>query len=155
MYVSQDNESMRSLTISIEENPSEEDVELLIHKLVEFNDTKAEKENWQALAIFIRDENRHIIGGLNGHTHWNWLFIRHLWVEDLHRGKGYGRMLVTRAEKEALRRGCRSSWVDTFDFQAFSFYQKTGYEVFGILDDFPPGHKRYFLFKRILVPNLS
>jgi GNAT superfamily N-acetyltransferase len=138
------------LSISIEQDPSEEDVNTLIQNLVRYNSTKAEKEEWQALAIFIRNENRQIIGGLNGYTHWKWLYIRQLWVNETFRDKGFGRMLMDRAENEAFERGCHSSWVDTFDFQALPFYQKLGYEVFGILEDFPPGHRRYFLHKSII-----
>jgi hypothetical protein len=40
--------------------------------------------------------------------------------------------------------------LDTFDFQAEAFYLKGGYEMFGILDDCPPGHKRFFLRKTLV-----
>jgi len=141
---------MFNFNISLEDCPSEEDISILIHNLVQFNDSRAEKENWQALAVFVRDVHRQIVGGLNGHTHWGWLTIRHLWLDESLRELGYGSKLMSYAENEALRRGCLHSWVDTFDFQALSFYQKLGYEVFGILEDFPPGHKRYFLNKKLL-----
>ncbi|HEY3138703.1 MAG TPA: GNAT family N-acetyltransferase, partial [Blastocatellia bacterium] len=39
---------------------------------------------------------------------------------------------------------------DTYDFQALGFYQKRGYEVFGLLEGFPTGYRRYFLQKRRL-----
>jgi hypothetical protein len=39
--------------------------------------------------------------------------------------------------------------LDTFDFQVKAFYEKLGYELFGILDDCPPGHRRYFLKKAL------
>ena len=52
------------------------------------------------------------------------------------------------AEARALERGCHSAWVDTFSFQAPGFYPKLGYTVFGELD-YPPGHKRIFLQKRL------
>ena len=52
------------------------------------------------------------------------------------------------AEMRALERGCHSAWVDTFSFQAPGFYPRLGYEVFGELD-YPPGHKRIFLQKRL------
>lgn len=39
--------------------------------------------------------------------------------------------------------------LDTFDFQAKDFYLKNGYEVFGVLEDCPKGHKRYYLKKNI------
>ena len=33
------------------------------------------------------------------------------------------------------------------NFQAKDFYIKHGYEVFGVLDDCPKGHKRYYMKK--------
>ena len=90
------------------------------------------------------------MGGLHGYTHWGWLFISHLWVAEALRGQGYGTELVARAEHEAARRGCRRAYLDTYDFQALGFYQKRGYEVFGLLEGFPTGHRRYFLQKRRL-----
>ena len=40
-------------------------------------------------------------------------------------------------------------WLDTFSFQARRFYEKLGYVVFGELPDYPAGHSRYFLQKRL------
>ena len=37
----------------------------------------------------------------------------------------------------------------TFDFQAKEFYLKHGYEVFGVLEDCPADHQRYYLKKKI------
>jgi GNAT superfamily N-acetyltransferase len=139
---------MASYTISMDDQPSEADIHLLIRNLAAYNNTQAEKENWQRLAIFIRDDRGEMAGGLCGYTHWDWLFISHLWVVEALRGQGYGTELVTRAEREGARRGCRRAYLDTFDFQALGFYQKRGYEVFGLLEDFPAGHRRYFLQKR-------
>jgi len=52
------------------------------------------------------------------------------------------------AEMRALERGRHSARVDTFSFEAPGFYPKLGYAVFGELD-YPPGHKRIFLQKRL------
>jgi ribosomal protein S18 acetylase RimI-like enzyme len=141
---------MSNYTTSIYERPSEADIRLLIHNLVSYNDTQAEKENWRGLGIFIRDEMGKMAGGLHGYTHWGWLFISHLWVAEELRGQGYGTRLVTLAEEEASRRGCQHAHLDTYDFQALGFYQKLGYEVFGVLEDYPSGHTRYFLQKHVL-----
>ena len=142
---------MTNYTISYEDSPSSDDIDALVHNLVLYNRSQAGDENWQELVLLIRDRNGEIVGGLNGYTHWGWLFIKHLWVAESLRGRGYGRALVSRAELEARGRGCNYSLVDTFDFQALPFYQKLGYEVFGVLEDFPPGHSRYFLQKRNLL----
>ena len=68
--------------------------------------------------------------------------------EDL-RGQGYGEKLLLRAEEEARSRGVKNVFLDTFSFQAPDFYQKLGYRVFGELVDFPPGHTRHYLTKRL------
>lgn len=140
---------MAGYSISIEGEPSEADIHTLIQSLVSYNVSQAENENWQRLAIFIRDVKGEMVAGLYGYTHWGWLFISHLWVAESIRGQDYGTELMMQAEQEALGRGCRHAYVDTYDFQALGFYQKLGYEVFGVLEDFPAGHSRYFLQKRI------
>lgn len=42
---------------------------------------------------------------------------------------------------------CKLIHLDTFDFQAKDFYMKHEYEIFGILDDCPIEHKRYYMKK--------
>ena len=54
-----------------------------------------------------------------------------------------------RVEEEARQRGAKNSYLDTFSFQAPEFYKRNGYHVFGELQDFPPGHQRYFFTKRL------
>jgi ribosomal protein S18 acetylase RimI-like enzyme len=61
--------------------------------------------------------------------------------------KGLGSKLLQTAEAEAIRRGCKHAHLDTLDFQAPGFYLKKGYQVFGELQDLPPGHRRIFLRK--------
>jgi hypothetical protein len=57
--------------------------------------------------------------------------------------------LLTLAEDEARQRGAKNVYLDTFSFQAPDFYKQHGYQVFGELEDFPPGHERYFLTKKL------
>ena len=59
---------------------------------------------------------------------------------------------MEQAEREAIRRGCRTIWLDTFTFQARGFYERLGYSVFGTLEDYPPGHSRFFLKKSLTQP---
>jgi GNAT superfamily N-acetyltransferase len=139
---------MPELIIEHSENPTEEDVSALIRSLVAFNSTQAPAEEWKSIVVFLRDQNRTIVGGLNGMTHWGWLFVKHLWVHENHRRHGYASRLLKVAESVATERGCTNAYLDTFDFQALPFYQKNGYRIYGQLEDFPKGHIRYFLEKR-------
>ena len=135
--------------VRVEESATEEIRERVIGGLVAFNIGEAGESSHAELAVVARGGTE-IVGGLLGHTNWNWLFIAQLWVSDKMRGDGLGRKLVGEAEAEARRRGCTHAHVDTFSFQAVPFYQRLGYTVFGELTDYPPGHKRYFLQKRDL-----
>ena len=55
-------------------------------------------------------------------------------------------------ESVAVRRGCTHAHLDTFSYQARPFYERRGYSVFGTLDDYPPGHQRFFMAKRLSGP---
>ncbi len=138
---------MSQLRMTVEEAPAKTDLEVLHHGLKEFNESRAGASNYKPLAIFLRDSENHVVGGLDGSTSRDWLEIETLWVAEAVRGQGYGTKLMQAAEKEAVARGCHHAFVDTFSFQALDFHKKLGYVVFGTLEDFPQGHTRYFLKK--------
>lgn len=133
--------------MSVEQTPDPQDLDSLVGRLISYNDSRAAPENYRPLAVFLRDAEGCIVGGAIGHTHWEWLFISHFWVSESLRGGGFGRRILSAAEREAVARGCRHAHLDTFSFQARPFYERLGYEVFGVLEDYPPGHARYFLRK--------
>ena len=80
------------------------------------------------------------------------LHVTLLFVPASLRGAGVGRTLMMEAEAEAMRRGCSAVSLDTFSFQARGFYEKLGYSVFGTLEDYPQGHRRFYLTKRLGAP---
>lgn len=101
------------------------------------------------LSIHAYDDGDVLVGGLEGCTHWGWAYIRQLWVEARWRGQGVGRLLLAHAETEALVRKCVGLYLDTFDPAAEKFYESCGFRLYGQIDDFPPGHTRRFLYKRL------
>ena len=90
-----------------------------------------------------------MIGACLGKTGNGWMYLGLLWVDDACRGQDIGTKLMHRAEKEGRRRGCYAAYLNTFDYEARPFYEKLGYRVFGTLEDFPRGHRRFFLTKRL------
>ena len=88
-----------------------------------------------------------IVGGLWGIGYYGWLFIELLVLPDAMRGQGFGTLLMDRAEAAARAQDCMGVWLDTFSFQARGFYEKRGYQVFGTIDDYPPGQSRYWMKK--------
>ena len=136
-------------TISIEQNVAREDMESLGGELGRFNTARVGYDDYAPLILFARDESQNIIGGFIGATYWQWLYVELLLVREQYRGQGYGQELLTAAEQEAKKRGCLHAFLDTFSFQAPEFYKQQGYEVFGQLSNFPPGHNRYWLQKQL------
>ena len=54
---------------------------------------------------------------------------------------------MIKAEEVARNRGCRMSYVDTFDFQAKGFYEKLGYNVYGSMEGYLGKYTRFYLQK--------
>jgi len=134
------------LRLSVEQNPSWEDRELIDDELGAYNAGFLRDNSYDYFGIFVRDDAGAIRAGLIGHVYAGWLFINLLWVHaDLRRG-GIGRGLLVEAERRGAALGCHSSWLDTFSFQAPEFYRKLGYREFARLD-YPPDHQRIFLKK--------
>ena len=100
------------------------------------------------IGVFLRRDGR-VIAGADGRTQWDWLYVAHLWVDHGLRGTGTGVRVLAAIEDAARARGCRAAFLDTLAFQAKPFYEKLGYEVFGTLDDYPMGHQRFFMRKRL------
>ncbi|MFK3890498.1 GNAT family N-acetyltransferase [Sphingomonas sp. NPDC079357] len=130
-------------------NPGDVELDAILAPLAAHNDAAAGPTERHKVALVLRDEAGSAIGGLWAEASYRWLFVKYLALPPEARGKGQGRALMLAAEAEARRLGCVGIWLDTFSFQARGFYEKLGYDVFGQIDDYPPGEARFFLSKRI------
>jgi GNAT superfamily N-acetyltransferase len=104
--------------------------------------------DYRSLTIFVtHPDTDELLGGLWASTNYSYLHIDLLYLPEDMRRTGLGTQLIAQAEQEAIHRGCTTAWLDTFSFQARGFYERIGYTVFGTLEDYPPGHSRFFLKK--------
>jgi len=106
-------------------------------------------EEYTDVTIVARDEDGEVAGAGLGEAGRGWLHVSVVWVDEPFRGRRIGTQLVAAMEAEASRHGCRSAYLDTFSYQARPFYEKLGYAVFGTLEDYPPGHRRFYMCKRL------
>jgi GNAT superfamily N-acetyltransferase len=136
-------------SITMENEPAEEDILAIRGGLHAFNCLNASDDEHQSLVLLLRAADGTLLGGLLGDTYWGWLHVAILWLEERARRQGYGSHLLAAAEQEALRRGCHHVHLDTMSFQALPFYQKHGYRTWGVLEDMPRGHSRIFLSKSL------
>lgn len=129
-----------------------EEIALIDNKLGDYNKTQVQytsKMDYLPLNFHIKDEQGNIIAGINALSCWQMVHISELYVDENYRGKEIGSTLLNKVESEAKDIGATTSHTDTFDWQAKDFYLKLGYEVFGVIEDCPKGHKRFFLKKRL------
>ena len=131
------------------EKPEESAWGIIGRGLRSYNLQQAGDDKFQRLCFVLQAPDQEIVAGVLGEIYWEWLHIDLLWVKDELRGCGYGGRLLAVVEDEARQRGAKNAYLDTFSFQAPDFYELNGYQVFGELGDFPPGHQRYFLAKKL------
>jgi len=136
-------------TVTLESALAQSVRETVLDGLRSYNRRHAPPPEFQVLTLSARDDHGRVIGGLVGETGWRWLHVDLLWVEEPARQQGLGRALLHAAEQEAARRGCLHVYLDTFEFQAREFYEREGYSVFGVQEDYPPGSRRYYLRKAL------
>jgi predicted N-acetyltransferase YhbS len=135
--------------IQSEAKPSPETIALIHNGMRRHTASHVGPEEDQELSILARTDEGEVVGAVLGRTGRGWLYMGTVWVDERYRGQNLGRQLIEAAEAEARRRGCRAAHLNTFSYEARPFYEKLGYVVFGTLDDFPQGHQRHFMYKRL------
>jgi GNAT superfamily N-acetyltransferase len=136
------------LTISFDQSGGA-DAQVVRERLDMFNVGVTGVSAYYPVNLILKSRRGEVMGGLLGGIWGGWLNIAYLWVDQSVRGKRWATKLMDHAEAYARERHCHSVVLDTHSFQARPFYEKRGYEVFGELDDFPKGHKRFYLRKKL------
>ena len=129
--------------------PTEALSRLIIDQLVAHNLAATGLSTYYPAGFFLKSLRGEWLGGLIGEIWGGWLHVKILWVDAAARSQGNGTRLLQAAEDYAVERGCFAATVETHSFQARPFYEKCCYEVFGTLEDYPPGHAKFFMRKRL------
>ena len=138
--------------ILLTEDPPEEAREAVRAVLLRYNEDHVSNEGRERanFALLVNEPGTAtLLGGLFARAWRNMLSIELVALSPELRGSGLGTRLMRMAEEEGRRRDCRNAWLQTSDWQARGFYEKLGYRVFGELEDYPIGHRRFFMTKRL------
>jgi GNAT superfamily N-acetyltransferase len=139
---------LRDLKVEVAAAPA--DIRFVDDSLYKYNVEQIGFDDGKGLTIFVRDDAGVIVAGLHGWTWCGTCKVERLWVRADLRRQGYGQRLLAAAEQEARVRGCHQILLDTFSFQAPLFYQKLGFAVIGITENFPRSpHSEYHLRKTL------
>lgn len=141
---------MEFLPLVIDSRPAAHDLEFVEDQINRYNMAQTGAHDYQALAIFVRNEQQEIIAGLSGYTWAGMCEVHFVWVHPEQRYQGYGGRLLAAAEHEARQRGCSIIILGSYSFQAPTFYQQHGYELVGHIADCPPSHSNYYFKKSLL-----
>ena len=139
-----------SLRWSVDHRPSDRAIQAVRHELIAYNIATAAIDESSDIAVFIHDAQGQLMGGIVGTIWGQCVEISYLWVHPTLRGNGYGSKLLQTLEQEARAQQCHSAILDTYSFQAPDFYQRLGYEVFGVIDGYPRGYQKVFLKKHLV-----
>jgi GNAT superfamily N-acetyltransferase len=121
----------------------------LLAEIYRFNlDTTGISEFHEMLTAETADDGK-LVGGLYGWTWGGTCWIEALWVREDMRRRGLGGRLLAAAEADARRHGCEQLALDTHTFQAPLFYERHGFEVVGAIEDYPKGHSKLLMRKRL------
>ncbi|MGC9347452.1 MAG: GNAT family N-acetyltransferase [Anaerolineae bacterium] len=141
------------LTFETLMGPSAEDLRPVDQGLHQYNVEHLGEDiiqDYHRLGVVARDGEDGIRGGVHGELAWEWLHIDTLWVDAAWRGQGIGSALLRSIENLAVERGARGAHLETTSFQAYEFYLRRGYEVFGELGDKPEGVTWYYMKKTLV-----
>ena len=136
-------------TLELAEHPQPNDLRRLLDGVRAYNLARTGNQRPRAVAVFLRDEDGRIAGGVQGDMWGRSMHIAALWVDDRYRGQGFGSALMRAIEDYGSEHGHPLIYLETTSFQALPFYQGLGYELFGELPEISPGHKLYFLKKEL------
>jgi hypothetical protein len=132
------------------------DSNVIRHSLKEQDQASAGETGYRALQVLLRGSNQEVVGGVLGVTFWEYLQINTIWIHPRHRDQSHLTRMFDVAEGEAARRRCTHVILSVYSFQELlSFCQTRGYEVYGVLEDYPAGRQRFSLRKRLGRPETA
>jgi len=140
---------MRGVEVSVVEGLDQEIVAALGRGLTDHALPVTGVPGFNPVAVVARDGGGGLIGAVSGTINWNWLHVALFWIAADARRGGLGSTLLRRLEEVAVQRGCTNAHLDTFSYQARPFYEGHGYTLFATLEDYPTGHQRFFLRKKL------
>ena len=140
---------MQNLKIVFDPLPGDTLTRFVTESLAAYNVAATGEPSWYPVGFFFKSSRGEWLGALLGEIWGGWLHVKFLWVDVAARSRGNGTRLLGAAEDYAVERGCFAATLETHSFQARPFYEKRGFEVFATLDDWPKGHKKFFLKKKL------
>lgn len=154
MYLMKKTLTSRTDSLEVEskiEEGSDEDAGYIDDRIVEFNSKQLAFTNklaFENLSKVIKDSEGNIIAGVAADLlPWCELGIDAIWASNSTIEEELKSNLLVALERELLEKGGCVAMYETFDIKAVDFFTENGYEIYGVLDDYPEDCKAYYMKK--------
>ena len=114
----------------------------------QFGEACGQPFGWSQFAFDAVDGGERI-GAIVGVRLYDWLYVEYLAVAEPARGTGVGSRLLERAEEHARELELRGIALDTFRYQAPSYYEARGYVEHMVVPGKVPERDRIFFQKEL------
>jgi len=118
-------------------------------RLYEYNRQATGRGDGEGLAFAIRGDDGGLLGVAAGYSWAGIAELRHMWVDETLRGRGYARALLEAFIDESRKRGAKRIFVASYDFQAPAMYEKFGFVRVAEFAGWPEGHTNVLLCKEL------
>lgn len=108
-----------------------------------------QEEDYKKFTIIVKADDTIVGGGVAYSSLYHIGYIDTIWVDPKFRHQSIGSHIMSLLESELSNYGCELCHLDTFDFQAPSFYKNNGYELFGELHHEKQSITEYFFKKKL------
>jgi GNAT superfamily N-acetyltransferase len=136
------------------EDGTDEDVKYIGKKIVEFNKTQipfTNKLDFENVSKVIKDSEGNIIAGVSADLlPWCDLSIDAIWTCKCTMEEELKIELLAALEKELIEKGGCVAMYETFDSKMVDFFSRNGYEIYGVLEDYPLDYKLCYM-KKVLI----
>jgi len=135
------------MEVEVLNNPTADIVDFFNKKIDEFNWGHWEVSERLPLAVQVKNEQGEVVAGATARSFGDWLLLDTLWVSDALRGQNVGSKILKEIERTGKSRGCNKCLLDTLNFQAMPFYEKSGYKTQWVQEGYPKTGCKYFMVK--------
>lgn len=140
---------MSNIEICLDKSPQKENDQILRDGMLSFNEDHLHDKAEQVSVYAI--DNNEIVGGAIVWIHRDAFYIDTFWMTDQCRGQGAGHEIMNKIEAYAREKEVGKIFVDTFSFQAETFYQKFNFNEIGRAPEYLLGHDRIFMRKDLKI----
>lgn len=130
---------------------TDDDAQYINDRIIEYNSQQVPFTNesvFDDIAKVIKDFDGNVIAGIVAAlSPWKDLAIHGMWANEDCMENELKVKLLHALEKELEERGGCLAIHETFDLKTKDFYVENGYEVYGILDEYPEECKTYYMKK--------